>query len=64
MNRTRIIFIVIIVVALLIVGAAILFRTIGGQTGAALTVDQKGPIKVRVLTALSLIHISAPTRPY
>ncbi len=52
MNRTRVIFIVIIVVALLIVGAAILFRTIGGQTGASLTVDQKGPIKVRVLTAL------------
>ena len=52
MNRTRVIFIVIIVVALLIVGAAILFRMIGGQTGASLTVDQKGPIKVRVLTAL------------
>lgn len=52
MNRTRVIFIVIIAMALVIVGAAILFRTIGGQTGSSLAVDQKGPIKVRVLTAL------------
>ena len=52
MNRTRVIFIVIIAVALVIVGAAVLLRTIGGQTGASLAVDQKGPIKVRVLTAL------------
>jgi hypothetical protein len=52
MNRTRIIFIVIIVLALVIVGAALLLRTIDGQTGSPLAVDQQGTIKVRVLTAL------------
>lgn len=51
MNRTRIIFILIVVVALLIVGLAALFRVLGDQP-TSLVVEQKGPIQVRVLTAL------------
>jgi ABC-type glycerol-3-phosphate transport system substrate-binding protein len=52
MNRTRIIFIVIVVAALLIVGAAAALRLLSDQPASSLTVEQKGPIKVRVLTAL------------
>jgi len=51
MNRTRIIFIVIIVLALLIVGVAAAARFLSDQP-APLVVEQKGPIQVRVLTAL------------
>jgi len=51
MNRTRIIFVVIVVVALLIVAAAAVFRLFSDQP-APLVVEQKGPIQVRVLTAL------------
>ena len=53
MNRTRIIFIVIIVAALLLVGVAALLRTVGNTPGSSLTTpEQRGPIQVRVLTAL------------
>lgn len=51
MNRTRVIFIVIIVVALAIVGIAAAVRLLGDQP-ASLATEQSGPIKVRVLTAL------------
>jgi hypothetical protein len=51
MNRTRIIFVVIVVAALVIVAAAAMFRLFSDQP-APLVVEQKGPIQVRVLTAL------------
>ena len=51
MNRTRIIFIAIVAVALLIVGAAAIVRLVSDQP-APLVVEQEGPIQVRVLTAL------------
>ncbi|MFZ2486648.1 MAG: hypothetical protein WAZ19_00885 [Anaerolineae bacterium] len=52
MNRTRIIFVVIIIAALLVVGAAAFLRSTGSQTTPSLVTEQKGPIQVRVLTAL------------
>ncbi|MER2598231.1 MAG: hypothetical protein ABTQ73_01780 [Caldilineales bacterium] len=52
MNRTRVIFVVIIVAALLVVGAAALLRTTGNQSGTSLATPQRGPVAVRVLTAL------------
>ena len=51
MKRTRIVFIVIVVVALLIVGAALIFRALN-PAQQPLTVAPKGPIQVRVITAL------------
>jgi ABC-type glycerol-3-phosphate transport system substrate-binding protein len=52
MNRTRVIFIVIIVAALVIVGAAALLRSMNSSTASPLVAEQRGPIQVRVLTAL------------
>lgn len=52
MNRTRIIFIVIVAAAVLIVAAAAAVRLLSDQSTSSLAVQQKGPIKVRVLTAL------------
>jgi hypothetical protein len=52
MNRTRVIFIVIIVAALVIVGVAALLRSMNSSTGSSLVAEQRGPIQVRVLTAL------------
>ncbi|MDH7486966.1 MAG: substrate-binding domain-containing protein [Anaerolineae bacterium] len=51
MKRTRIVFIVIVVVALLIVGAGLLWRALN-PAQQPLTVTPKGPIQVRVITAL------------
>ncbi len=51
MKRTRIVFIVTVVVALLIVGAALLWRALNPAL-QPLTVTPKGPIQVRVITAL------------
>ena len=51
MKRTRIVFIVTVVVALLIVGAALLWRALN-PAQQPLTVTPKGPIQVRVITAL------------
>lgn len=52
MNRTRVIFAVIIIAALLLVGAAALLRQTGNRAALPLVAEQKGPIQVRVLTAL------------
>jgi hypothetical protein len=52
MNRTRVIFVVIIIAALVLVGVAALLRNIGGPSGSPLVAEQRGPIQVRVLTAL------------
>ncbi len=53
MNRTRIIFISIIVVALLIVGVTVLLTNTGGNPGgAALTVDKPDTVTIRILTSL------------
>lgn len=59
MNRTRWIFVGIVVVALLIVGVALLIRALnppasGGEVGASapITVDRPNAITVRVLTSL------------
>jgi len=53
MNRTRIIFISIIVVALLIVGVTVLLTNSGGNTGgAALTVEKPDTVTIRILTSL------------
>ena len=52
MNRTRVIFIVIIVAALVVVGVAALLRSMDSSTGSPLVAEQRGPIQVRVLTAL------------
>ncbi len=52
MNRTRVIFIVIVVAALAIVGVAALARLLSNQSSSPLVVDQRGPVNVRVLTAL------------
>lgn len=51
MNRTRIIFVAIVAVALLIVGVALALRMFSDQP-QSLAVEQRGPLKVRVLTAL------------
>ena len=52
MKRTRIVFIVTVVVALLIVGAALAWRYLLNPAQQPLTVTPKGPIQVRVITAL------------
>ena len=52
MNRTRVIFIVIVVAALAIVGMAALVRLLSDQPSSPLVVEQRGPVNVRVLTAL------------
>ena len=53
MNRTRIIFAAIIVVALLIVGATFLLTNRGGTTGGtALTVERPDTVTIRILTSL------------
>lgn len=52
MNRTRAIFFAIIALALLIVAAAALVRLLGSQNSAPIASDQRGPITVRVVTAL------------
>jgi len=51
MKRTRIVFIVIVMVALLIIGAALAWRYLN-PAQQPLTVTPKGPIQVRVITAL------------
>jgi len=53
MNRTRIIFISIIIVALLIVGATVLLTNRGGNPGGpALTVENPDTVTIRILTSL------------
>lgn len=52
MNRTRVIFIIIIVAALAVVGVAALLRSMNSSSGSPLAAEQRGPIQVRVLTAL------------
>lgn len=52
MNRTRIIFISIIAVAVVIVGVSLALRTINPADDAGLTVDRPDSVEVRVLTAL------------
>lgn len=53
MNRTRIIFISIIVVALLIIGVTVLLTNTGGNSGgAALTVARPDTVTIRILTSL------------
>lgn len=52
MNRTRVIFIVIVVAALAVVGVAALLRSMNSSTTSPLVAEQRGPIQVRVLTAL------------
>lgn len=54
MNRTRILFISIIVVALLIVGATLLLTNQGGPGGASLTVDRPDTVSIRVLASLPI----------
>jgi len=54
MNRTRWIFVAILIVALLIVGVSLLWRALsdGGATDEGLTVERPDTVTVRVLTAL------------
>ncbi len=52
MNRTRLIFISIIVLALAVVGISLALRATGGDTGTALTVEKPDTVTVRVITAL------------
>ncbi len=52
MNRTRWIFVIILVVALLIVGASLLWRALSGSPQGELTVERPDAVTVRVLTAL------------
>lgn len=54
MNRTRWIFVAILLVALLIVGVSLLWRALSdsGPTGEGLTVERPDTVTVRVLTAL------------
>ncbi|HIC90145.1 MAG TPA: hypothetical protein EYP04_12185, partial [Anaerolineae bacterium] len=52
MTRTRVVFIAVILLALVIVGAALAWRALNAPQGPPLTVKAKGPIHVRVLTAL------------
>jgi hypothetical protein len=55
MNRTRIIFISIIVVALLIVGVTVLLSNAGSNSGgAALTVARPDTVTIRILTSLPI----------
>lgn len=55
MNRTRTIFIAIIAVALLIVGASIVWRTTSGAPADAdLTVDRPDTVTIRILAALPI----------
>jgi hypothetical protein len=52
MKRTRTVFIIIVVVALVIAGAALAWRYWANPAQQPLTVTPKGPIQVRVITAL------------
>jgi hypothetical protein len=53
MNRTRIIFISIVVAALLIVGVTVLVTNLGGGTaGTSLTVQRPDTVAIRILTSL------------
>jgi hypothetical protein len=52
MNRTRLIFIGIVVLALVIVGVSLMLRGSGDGGAADLTIDRPDAVKVRVLTAL------------
>ncbi len=52
MNRTRLVFISIIVLALAVVGISLALRSTGGGSGAALTVEKPDTVTVRVITAL------------
>ncbi len=52
MNRTRTIFIVIVIAAVAIVAASLLLTRQGGQDVAGLTVERPESVEVRVLTAL------------
>ena len=53
MNRTRLIFVAIIVVALVIVGAGLLWANRGGAPAdSGLTVERPEAVKIRILTAL------------
>lgn len=55
MNRTRLIFIAIVVVALVIAGVGIFVSQQGGSNpGAALTVEKPEAVKIRVLTSLPI----------
>ncbi len=54
MNRTRWIFIAIVVAALVIAGAGILFTRGGATPDAGLTVEKPEAVKVRVLTSLPI----------
>jgi hypothetical protein len=55
-NRTRLIFVVILLVALVIIGASLIWRALSGGTGGSddsgLTVDRPSAVTVRVLTSL------------
>ena len=62
MNRTRIIFISIIVAALLIVGATVLLTNRSGTGGAALTVEKPDAVTIRILASLPVepwVHSAA-----
>jgi len=52
MNRTRWIFVIILVVALLIVGASLIWRALSGNPQGELVVERPDAVTVRVLTAL------------
>jgi ABC-type Fe3+ transport system substrate-binding protein len=52
MNRTRIIFISIIVTALIIIGVTVLLTNQGSGGGAALTVQRPNAVDIRILTSL------------
>jgi hypothetical protein len=52
MNRTRIIFISIIVTALIIIGVTVLLTNQGSGGGAALTVQRPNTVDIRILTSL------------
>ncbi|MGD2176245.1 MAG: hypothetical protein PVG71_00325, partial [Anaerolineae bacterium] len=52
MNRTRWTFVAIVIFALLIVGASLLWRALSRNPAGELTVERPEVISVRVLTAL------------
>ena len=52
MNRTRIIFVLIVLLAILIVAASLVWRSVNQPQ--PLTVTPRGPIQVRIVTALPI----------
>jgi len=54
MNRTRLIFFLVIAAALVIVGAGVVIRLMGSQSAAPAAVTSNKPIEVRVVTALAV----------